>query len=187
MTVIAIFKAHGTVILGVVGNTLIMRTAAIRQELLTSNDSDLKQRRKVMLLTALGITDFALISLYQSGTINRLPELPIKVFDSNRVNAAPDAYQMGAPDGTISALVYAATMVLATWGGTELSGRKPIHDVLLGGVVASNAAGAVYYLGNMTFKQKKVCPYCIIGAAINLASAVLIAPQFLRGLKKIFK
>lgn len=163
-----------------------MRTAAIRQELLTSNTDDLNRRRRVLALSALGIVDFALISLYQSGAINRLPELPIKIFDSNKVNASPDAYRMGAPDGTISTLLYAANMVLATWGGTTASGRKPAHDVALGSVVAGNAAGAVYYLYDMIFKQKKVCPYCIVGAVINLASAAIIAPTLAKAFKKIF-
>lgn len=163
-----------------------MRTAAIRQELLNSTDEDLQQRRKVLKLSALGMVDFAFISLYQSGAIKRLPELPLKVFDSNKVNAAPDAYQMGAPDGTISAWLYATNMVLATVGGTEASGRKPIHDVLLGSAVAANAAGAIYYIGDMAFKQKKICPYCIAGAAINIASAVIIAPTIFKAIKKLF-
>ncbi|MBA2746189.1 MAG: hypothetical protein H0U44_08195 [Flavisolibacter sp.] len=163
-----------------------MRTAAIRQELLTGTGEDLERRRKIMMLSALGLVDFAFISLYQSGAIKRMPELPIKIFDSNKVNAAPDAYQMGAPDGTISAWLYATNMVLATAGGTEASGRKPALDVALGGTIAANAAGAVYYLFVMAFKQKRVCPYCIAGAAINIASAIIIAPIVLKGLRKLF-
>ncbi len=56
-----------------------MRTAAIRQELLNSTDEDLQRRRKVVGLSALGLVDFAFISLYQSGVIKRLPELPIQI------------------------------------------------------------------------------------------------------------
>lgn len=163
-----------------------MRTAAIRQELLNSTDEDLQRRRKVLKLSALGMVDFAFISLYQSGAIERLPELPLKAFDSNKVNASPDAYLMGAPDGAISTWLYATNMVLATVGGTEASGRKPVHDVLLGCTVAANAAGAIYYMGDMAFKQKKVCPYCIAGAAINIASAVIIAPAVFKAIKKLF-
>ncbi len=164
-----------------------MRAEAIRQELLTGSTEDLERRRRIVALSALGIIDFAFISLYQSGTINRLPDLPFKVFDSNKVNAATDAYQMGAPDGTISALAYAGAMVLSTWAGTEASGRKPIHDLALGAVVGGNAAGAVYYLFNMFFKQKKICLYCITGAAINIASAVIIAPIVLKSSRKLFR
>lgn len=164
-----------------------MRTAAIRQELLVGTDKDLESRRKIVALSAIGLADFALISLYQSGVVKKLPEFPGKIFNSNKVNAATDAYQMGAPDGTISALVYSATMVLATWGGSEASGRKPVHDVLLAGAVGSNAIGAAYYLFNMTFKQKKVCPYCVAGAAINFASAAYMFPLAIKAFKKLFR
>lgn len=129
-----------------------MRTAAIRQELLNSTDEALQKRRKIVMLSALGLVDFAFISLYQAGVIRRRPELPFDSFDSNKVNVAPEAYQLGAPDGTISAWLYASNMVLATWGGTEASGRKPGHDVLLGLTIAANTAGAVYYLNDMTFQ-----------------------------------
>jgi uncharacterized membrane protein len=163
-----------------------MRTAAIRQELLNSTAYDLQKRRKIMGLSALGLVDFALISLYQAGVIKRLPELPFAAFDSNKVNAAPDAYAMGAADGTISAWLYASNMVLATYGGTEASGRKPLHDLLLGTTVAANAAGAVYYLYNMTVYQKKICPYCIAGAIINLVSVGIVTPLVRKSLSKLF-
>ena len=163
-----------------------MRAAAIRHELLTGKDEDLERRRRIATLSALGLVDFAIISLYQSGVIKRLPELPFNVFDSNKINAAPEAYQMGAPDAAISAWIYASNMVLATAGGTEASGRKPIFDLLLGSAIAGNAAGALYYLYDMTFKQKKICPYCIGGAAINIASAIIVAPLVLKAIKKYF-
>ena len=163
-----------------------MRTAAIRQELLVGKDKDVELRRKIVALSALGLVDFALISLYQTGIIKKLPEFPAKIFDSNKVNAVTDAYQMGAPDGTISAWVYATTMVLATVGGSEASGRKPVHDALLAATVGANAAGAAYYLYNMTFHQKKICPYCIAGAVINFASAGYVLPVAIKAFKKLF-
>ena len=164
-----------------------MRTAAIRQELLTSRDADLQRRRKIMLLSAIGVADFAFLSLYQAGAINRLPEFPLKAFDSNKVNAAPDAYRMGVPDAAVSALLYAANLVLSSAGGTETSGRKTVFDAALGITVLANAAGALYYLADMTKKQKKVCPYCIAGAVINLASAAVIAPIVRNVFRKWFR
>lgn len=164
-----------------------MRTAAIRHELLHGLDEDLQKRRKILGLSALGLLDFAFLSLYQGGVIKRLPDLPFPAFDSNKVNASQDAYQMGAPDATISAWIYSTNMVLSTAGGSEHSGRKPIHDLLLGTTIAANAAGALYYLYNMTFYQKKICPYCIAGAAINIASAVIMKPLLMKALSRLFR
>jgi uncharacterized membrane protein len=163
-----------------------MNAAAMRDVLRTEHSEDLDRRRKVIGLSALGLADFSIISLYQTGVIKSLPDLPFEVFDSNKVNASEDAYRFGAPDAPISAVAYAATMVLASAGGDEQTGRKPAMDVALGATVAGNAVGAIFYLYKMIFVQKKICLYCVTGAAINIASAVIIAPAALRGIRKLF-
>jgi uncharacterized membrane protein len=163
-----------------------MNPTAIRDVLRTGHNEDLDARRKVILLSALGLIDFSIISLYQTGVIKHLPDIPHPLFDSDKVNASKDAYMFGAPDGPISAVAYAATMVLASAGGSKNTGRSPVFDVALGGIIAGNAAGAVFYLYKMIFVQKKICMYCVTGAAINIASAVIIAPVLLKSFKKIF-
>jgi hypothetical protein len=50
----------------------------------------------------------------------------------------------------------------------------------------TNAAGAFYYLSNMVFRQKRVCPYCIAGAVIKFASAAIFAPVAIKALKNLF-
>lgn len=163
-----------------------MNALAIRNEL-RNNDSDvMDKRRTIILLSALGLVDFSVISLYQTGIIEKLPDLPFAIFDSNKVNASKEAYQFGVPDGPVSAVAYAAIMVLAAAGGSEASGRKPVVDSLLGATIAGNTAGAVYYLHDMIFKQKKICLYCLAGAAINIASAVIAAPLVKRSVKQLF-
>jgi len=162
-----------------------MHAAAIRDVLRNGYSDDLDRRRKVICLSALGLVDFSIISLYQTGVTRSLPDLPFPVFDSNKVNASKDAYMMGVPDGPVSAVAYALTMVLAATGGTEDVARKPVYDVALGGVVLSNVAGAAYFLYNMITQQKKICLYCITGAVINFESAVIIAPIVIKGLKKL--
>ncbi len=163
-----------------------MDAKAIRDALRNDESEDLDRRRKIICLSAIGLVDFSIISLYQTGVIKSLPDLPFEIFDSNKVNASKSAYRFGAPDGPISATVYGLTMVLASAGGGEHAGRKPVFDVLLGGAVAGNAAGAIFYLYDMTFKQKKICLYCVTGAAINIASAIIIIPTVLKSLKKLF-
>lgn len=164
-----------------------MNAEEIKKELRESNTDDLDRRRKIIFLSAVGLVDFSIISLYQTGVIKRLPDIPLAIFDSNKVNASNEAYQFGVPDGPVSSLTYAATMVLAAAKGTKRSGRKPLLDVVLGATVAANAIGAVSYLNNMIFKQKKICLYCVTGAAINIASAVIAAPIVLKSLKKLLR
>jgi uncharacterized membrane protein len=163
-----------------------MHATAIRNELRNGSTPDLDKRRKVILLSALGLVDFSIISLYQTGVIKHLPDLPYPLFDSDKVNASEDAYRFGAPDAPISAVAYATAMVLASAGGSEKAERKPAFDVALGATLAGNAIGAVFYLYKMFFKQKKVCLYCTTGAAINIASAIIIAPTVFKQAKKLF-
>lgn len=163
-----------------------MDVKKIRKSLREGSSDDLERRRKLICLSAIGLADFSIISLYQTGVIKSLPDIPLSIFDSNKVNASESAYQLGVPDGPVSSLAYSAVMVLASAGGSESSGRKPVFDVALGATVAGNAVGAVFYLSNMIFKQKKICLYCVTGAAINIASAIIIAPVVLKSLKKLF-
>ena len=150
--------------------------SALSRALRTARTPSLRRRRNVVGLSALGLLDFSIISLYQTGVIKHLPDLPGDLFDSDYVNASDEAYQFGAPDAPISAVIYALNMVLATAGGTKKTGRHPAFDLLLGATLVANAGGAVNYLVNMATKQKKVCLYCVAGAAINVASLVVAWP-----------
>lgn len=163
-----------------------MDAIAIRNGLRNNHSDDLDRRRKIICLSAIGIVDFSIISLYQTGVIKSLPDLPFPIFDSDKVNTSKSAYRFGVPDGTLGATGYGLTMALASAGGDENASRKPIFDVLLGGVIAGNAAGGLFYLYDMAFKQKKICLYCVTGAAINIASAIIIVPTVLKSLKKMF-
>lgn len=158
-----------------------MNTVALKTKWRKADgDQELRSKRRLIFLSALGLIDFSIITLYQTGIIRRLPDVPLRFFDSNQVNAAPSAYRFGAPDGAIGSLAYATTMVLACAGETKNGKNAKFTDLLLAGTVAGNAAGATYYLYEMAFKQKKACVYCLAGAAINFASVALVAPVFKR-------
>ncbi len=164
-----------------------MNSNKIKKALLDDDSPEAKKRKKIICLSAIGLVDFSSISLYQTGVIKSLPDPPFPIFDSNKVNASDSAYQFGVPDGPVSSAVYAANMVLASAGGNESTGRGPLWDLALGASVTGNAIGAVYYLYDMTFKQKKICVYCLTGAAINFASAIIAIPLMKKSLRKLYK
>ena len=137
----------------------------VRQADTTADD----YRRHIAVLSAAGLIDFTVISLYQLGIIDKLPDLPGKVFDSNSVNASKDAQVMGLPDGPVSLTLYAANLLLAA-GALKQKKRGNIFDWLLAGSAIGQAAGGAYYLYNMATVQKKVCVYCVAGALINFAT-----------------
>lgn len=128
-----------------------------------------KNRRTIAALAAAGLADFSLISLLQMGFFKKLPDLPGKVFNTVKVNTSKDAVMLGMPDGVISLGGYALTMLLAM-AGSRFKKQSRLLDLTLGAVVLGQAAGAGQYLYKMAFVQKRVCIYCVAGAAINFAS-----------------
>jgi uncharacterized membrane protein len=147
---------------------------ALRQD----KQPDTQHRRQIACLAALGLIDFSIISLYQLGYIRHLPDLPGKVFDSDKVNSSKEAVLFGLPDGVVSLSMYAATMFLATAASAKKKHARWL-DWLLGGIVLGQAAGGAFYLYNMATVQKKVCPYCVTGALVNFV-AVRPAVDLLR-------
>lgn len=127
------------------------------------------ERRKIAALSSLALIDFSAISLYQLGYIKSLPDIPGKIFDSNKVNASKDAVLFGLPDGVLSMGMYSLNLILAA-AGSKRGKKRSFYDYLLAGVVIGQASGAAHYLYNMAFVQKKICPYCVFGAAINFIS-----------------
>ncbi|WPP52258.1 vitamin K epoxide reductase family protein [Catalinimonas niigatensis] len=164
-----------------------MNITAIRHQLRQGQSESLKRRRKIALLSALGILDFIPISLYQLGIIRHMPDLPGKIFDSDKANGSKDAYIMGVPDGPISLVLYGLNIVLASAGGSAKSGRHPIFDVLLGGVILGSVVGGISYMYNMIFKQQKACIYCITGALLNFSMLRPLIPEVRKSLKQIFR
>ncbi len=139
----------------------------VRDTLRYGKSKSLRRRRKITIMAILGMLDFAVITLYQSGILKHLPDLPFKPFDSDFVNGSETAYKMGVPDGATGASVYGTILVLALFGGKRGLLRSKLFDKLLFGAVAVNALGGLYYLYEMAFKQKRVCLYCLTGALLN--------------------
>lgn len=139
-----------------------------------------ESRREIALLSAIGLLDFVPISLYQLGVIRHLPDLPAKIFDSDKVNASKEAQIVGLPDGTVSLLMYAANLVL-TGAAIKKKKRKNVFDYLLAANSLGQAAGGAFYLYNMIKVQKKICPYCVTGALLNFATLVPLKKLFTNG------
>jgi uncharacterized membrane protein len=163
-----------------------MKPKKIRDELRSGTSEDLERRRKLILLSTIGIADFGLIALLQSGVIRRLPDIPYPVFDTNGINTSKTSYAMGVPDAFVSNLMFSMKMALATAGGSEKTSRKPVFDLLLGAVSLGHSLGAVKMTYDMLFKKKKICVYCLTGAGLIFSAAAIIAPTAMNGARKVF-
>lgn len=107
------------------------------------------------------------VTLRQLDIIKRLPDVPWRGFDANKVTTSPEAYPIaGIPDGIPACLLYATEIGLAL-----ARRRRPNKwiDRLLVACVAGGAIGAAYYAYEMVTVEKKACVYCLSNIALNFA------------------
>ncbi|CAN5812087.1 hypothetical protein BH11MYX3_BH11MYX3_20870 [soil metagenome] len=147
---------------------------AIRDELLTGTDAGLRSRRTVAAVAAGLVVDFALIGMRQYGVIRHLPDPP--GFDSNAVTTSRAAYPLGIPDSALALVGLGGIIALATARGTARTGRPPMFDIGLGVATAVGAGGATYFLNTMR-RQRRICAYCLVGAAGMFAMAAIAVPK----------
>lgn len=67
----------------------------------------------------------AVVALRQTGFINRLPDLPVRGFDSERVTLSNTAVALGVPDATLSLASLAANVPLAGAVNAGRAGTQP--------------------------------------------------------------
>jgi uncharacterized membrane protein len=141
----------------------------LRGYFISPKNKSFGERRKIIALSIAGLGDAAFVLLRQTGIMKRLPDLSPKIFDANQVTVSEKAFDLGLPDAALSIVGYGAILTLATWGGGRDLYRKRWMDRALVTVVMINGLAAGQYFLNMVFRQKKICLYCITGAAINFS------------------
>jgi hypothetical protein len=90
------------------------------QEFYGNDGRFIAHRRMAVVLTVLGMTSLAVISLYQVGILKHLPEPPLPGLDAERVNGSAEAYKiLNTPDAVLGLGSYAATLGLEALGGAD--------------------------------------------------------------------
>lgn len=153
---------------GVIGH-FTRDIGAIRDTFQHEDSASLKRRRKIIFYSVLGTLNASLIVLKQSGILKQLPDIPLSLFDANKVTSSSKAYEMGLPDAAPAIALYGLVMSLASYGGKRELRRLPLFEKLLLAAVLFNAVAVYQYLINMAFKQKKICLYCVTAGLINSA------------------
>jgi vitamin K epoxide reductase family protein len=153
----------------------------IRDELLHGTDPWLQRRRRIAQVAALLAAEFGVIGMRQYGAIRRLPDLPVRGFDSNAVITSRAAYPLGIPDAALAVTGAGAIIALATARGAV---RSPWLDLAMGAAIVVGAAGAVVYLGAMA-RQRRACAYCLAGASGFLSLIPLAAHGVLEAWRRV--
>lgn len=162
-----------------------LEPAQLRRELQEGTGSDLRRRRAIVGLSLFGIANMAAVSLLQTGVISHLPDPPLDNFDSDRVNSSDTAYQLGAPDGTVSLAGLAMNIPIAGFGSADRAHKTPYLPIAASAKAGIEAVAAAWYFYQMPAKQKKWCAYCIAGAIANAGIFALTVPEALKAISAI--
>jgi uncharacterized membrane protein len=134
-----------------------------------------QRRRRVVAAYLLASASMGMISAYQSGLVQRLPELPLPGFDAPKVDSSAEAYQLlGMPDGILALVSNAVTMALTVAGGEQ----PPRWLRRLAAAKASvDAAYATKLTVDQATKHRAACSWCLLATAATFAAL----PHALRG------
>lgn len=155
-----------------------MQPQQLSQELREGTSPDLERRRWIVGLSMLGGTMAQIVTLYQTGVLKSLPDLPIPLVDSDRVDASPYAYsRLNTPDGPLMMINYGITAWLATTGGENRARENPLMPIAMGAKILIDALGAAELAREEWSENKAFCEYCQVATLCSFASLALAAPE----------
>lgn len=118
------------------------------------------------------------VSLYQTGIVRHLPDLPLEWLDSDRVDASGEAYVIGSmPDAVLGLISSGVTAALATMGTAERAREQPWIPVALATKAVLDAGWAVVLTLEQATRHKRFCGFCLLAAAAMVAVVPQVGPE----------
>ncbi|MDQ4105633.1 MAG: vitamin K epoxide reductase [Actinomycetota bacterium] len=165
-----------------------MKPEELSRQLREGRGKFLARRRGVASTSLVSIGSMALISLYQLGIIKHLPDPPLPRFDSDKVDAASEAYsKLSMPDAPIGLGSYAVTLALVAMGGEDRARERPWIPLALAAKVLVDAAQAGKLSVDQWKDHRAFCFWCLIAAGATFAAVPLVLPEARAALKQIRK
>ncbi len=162
------------------------RPSELSRELRLHRSPDLNRRRWLIGLSLAGVAIGQIVGLYQTGILRRLPDPPVRPFDSNRVNASDYAYKrLQVPDAFLMIGTYAVTAALAAAGSEDRARETPWLPVAAAAKTAYDVATNLWLAREEWRDNKALCAYCQTATLISVVSAVLAMPEAVRGVRQM--
>ncbi|MBD2090081.1 vitamin K epoxide reductase family protein [Microcoleus sp. FACHB-1515] len=163
-----------------------MEPSQLSRELREGESPDLDRRRWIIGLSMLGATMGQIVSLYQTGIIKELPDLPIPFVDSDRVDASDYAYsRLNTPDGPLMAINYGITAWLASTGGQNRARENPLVPIAMGAKIAFDVVTALELAREEWSENKALCEYCQVATLASIVSLGLAVPEVTTAVKTL--
>ena len=158
-----------------------MKPSQLSRELREGDAPELNNRRLIVGLSLVGVGMAQIVSLYQIGIVKHLPDPPLDVFDSDKVDASDYAYKrLLTADGFLMLMSYATTAWLAGTGGEKRSQTHPLLSLLMGAKILLDLVSAAELAREEWNDNKKLCPYCQTATLASIGSLVLAWPEIKR-------
>lgn len=150
----------------------------VSDDLRRGDSPDLTRRRAATGLTLLAITALQVVHAYQTGLLRRVPEPRLPWLDADRVDASGEAYHLfGTPDAGLGIASYGASLVLYGAGAADRATSKPWLPLLAAAKAAGDAASGIFLFGEQVTGHRKVCSWCTLAAAANVAALPFVVPE----------
>lgn len=164
-----------------------MSPTQLSRELREGQSPELTNRRWIVGLSLLGAAAGQIVSLYQTGIIKHLPDPPIRIFNSDKVDASDYAYKrLQTPDALMMVVTYGLTAWLAGAGGKNRAETQPWIPVAMGAKVLTDVATNLKLAQEEWSENKAFCAYCQAASVLSMASVALAAPEVVRAVRNLF-
>jgi uncharacterized membrane protein len=156
--------------------------ATLSRELREGSSPDLTRRRWAIGLSMVGAAIGGVVTLYQTGIINRLPDiLPGPIFDAEKVDASDYAYKrLQIPDAPLMMLTYASTAALAAAGGAQRASRQPALPIAFAAKAWYDFATCLKLGQEEWAENKALCSWCQVATLISAVTAALSLSEAIR-------
>ncbi len=142
------------------------------------SDDVLGRQRRVVAASLSACAALGVVGLYQTGLLGHLPDPPLPVFDSDRVDASGEAYVgLDAPDALLGVVSYALTAVLAVMAPRDRAARRPLLPIALAAKVVIDALGAGLLTVEQLSRHRRLCAWCLATAAASVYTLPQVVPE----------
>jgi uncharacterized membrane protein len=141
----------------------------------------LTRRRWIIGLSIFGSAMAKMVALYQTGIIEQMPDPPLPLINSNKVDASTYAYKRyDTPDGLMMLVTYASTAALAGAGGKDRAQQQPWLPLAMGAKLLYDTTQVVN-LGREEWQENKaLCFYCQSASLATIVSLALAVPEVIQ-------
>ncbi|MGE0026333.1 MAG: vitamin K epoxide reductase family protein [Thermoleophilia bacterium] len=129
-------------------------------------------------LSLVSVAALAVVEAYQVGIVRRVPEPPWRWLAADRVDASGEAYALlRTPDAGLGILSEAVSIVLVGMGGADRAGSRPWVPLAAAVKTLADAAGAAWLFAEQVTRHRRLCGWCTLAAAADVARVPLVLPE----------